>query len=115
MEGENLTQTFRKQIVQRITRNFLDILILRLIQTEPMWGYKIIKKIERLFGIKIRHGALYPLLNSLETNGYVRSKKTTKKGRVRKVYEITSKGIQLVDAYYDLLKEQLQRLDIKEA
>ena len=110
-----MTQTFRKHIVQRMTRNFLDILILRLIQTEPMWGYKIIKKTERLFGIKIRHGALYPLLNSLEAKGYVRSKKTTKGGRVRKVYEITSKGTQLVDAYYDFLREQLQRLDIKEA
>ena len=110
-----MTQDFRKQIVQRITRNFLDILILRLIKTEPMWGYKIIKKTEKLFGIRIRHGALYPLLNSMEANGYVRSKKIAKGGRVRKVYEITSKGIQLVDAYYDFLKEQLQRLDIKEA
>ena len=110
-----MTQTFRKQIVQRITRNFLDILVLRLIHTEPMWGYSIIKKTERLFGIKLRHGALYPLLNQLEANGYVRSKKTTKGGRVRKVYEITSKGIQLVDAYYDFLREQLQKLDIKEA
>ena len=110
-----MTETFRKQFVQRITRNFLDILILRLIQTEPMWGYKIIKKTERLLGIKLRHGALYPLLNSMEAKGYVRSKKTTKGGRVRKVYEITSKGIQLVDAYYDFLREQLQKLDIKEA
>ena len=110
-----MTQTFRNRIVQRMTRNFLDVLILRLIQTEPMWGYKIIKKTERLFGIKIRHGALYPLLNSMEAKDYVRSKKTTKGGRVRKVYEITSKGTQLVDAYYDFLKEQLQSLDIKEA
>ena len=95
--------------------DFLDILILRFIQTEPIWGYKIIKKTERLFGLKIRHGTLYPLLNSMETKGYIRSQKKTERGRVRKVYEITSKGIQLVDAYYDFLKEQLQRLDIKEA
>ena len=110
-----MTQNFRREIVQRITRNFLDILILRLIQTEPMWGYKVIKNIEKLFGVKIRHGALYPLLNSLETNGFVRSKKLAQGGRVRKVYEITPKGIQLVDSYYDFLREQLQRLDIKEA
>lgn len=114
MERETLNQNFRKQIVQRVTRNFLDILILRLTQTEPMWGYKIIKTIQRLFGIRIRHGALYPLLNSMEAKGFVRSRKMAKGGRVRKVYEITSKGTQLVDAYYDFLKEQLQRLDIKE-
>ena len=114
METETLTQTFRKQIVQRITRNFLDVLILRLVQREPMWGYKIMKKTERLFGMKIRHGALYPLLNSMEAKGYVRSKRTTKGGRVRKVYEITSKGIQLLGAYNEFLKEQLEGLDIKE-
>ena len=114
MESETLTQTFRREIVRRVSRNFLDILILRLIQTEPMWGYKIIKKIEKLFGIKIRHGALYPLLNRLEANGFVSSKKIAKGGRVRKVYEITSKGIQFIDSYYDFLREQLQGLDIKD-
>ena len=79
-----------------------------------MWGYKIIKKTKMLFDIKLRHGALYPLLNSLEAEGYARSEKITKEGRVRKVYKITPKGIQLVDAYHDFLKEQLEGLDIKE-
>jgi predicted transcriptional regulator len=32
---------------------------------------------------------------------------------VRKVYEITSKGIQLTEAYYNYLREQLQRKDIE--
>jgi PadR family transcriptional regulator PadR len=110
-----LTEDPKKRIVQRITRNFLDILVLRLIQTEPMWGYKIIQKTRRLFGVKLRHGALYPLLNSLEAEGYARSKKITKEGRVRKVYKITPKGKQLVDAYYTFLKEQLEKKDIEEA
>ena len=102
----------KKQIVQRITRNFLDILILRLIQAKPMWGYKIIKKTDKLFGVKLRHGALYPLLNSLESEEYVSSKKITKKGRVRKVYYLSPKGKQLIEAYNQFLKEQLQGLDI---
>ncbi len=108
-----MTEHFRKQIVQRLNRNFLDILILRLIKAEPMWGYRIIKKTEKLFGIKLRHGALYPLLNSLETEGYAKSKKITKRGRVRKVYTITPKGTQLVDTYHEVLKEQLQKLDLR--
>ena len=112
---KKLTDDPQKQIVQRITRNFLDILILRLIQAEPMWGYKIIKKTERLFGIKLRHGALYPLLNTLEAENYVKSNKITKGGRVRKVYTITQKGTLLVDAYNSFLKQQLEGQDIKEA
>jgi PadR family transcriptional regulator PadR len=110
-----LSEDPKKQIVQRINRNFTDILVLRLIQTEPMWGYKIIKKTEKLFGIKLRHGALYPLLNTLETAGYVSSIKTTKTGRIRKVYQITPKGTELVDAYHDVIKEQLEKVDLKEA
>jgi PadR family transcriptional regulator PadR len=110
-----LTENFRKRIVQRITRNFLDILVLRLIQTEPMWGYKIIKETKRLFGIKLRHGALYPLLNSLEAKGYAKSKKISRGGRVRKVYTITQKGTKLVDAYHEVLEEQQQKLDLKTA
>jgi PadR family transcriptional regulator PadR len=109
-----LTEDPQKQIVQRIARNFLDILILRLIQQEPMWGYKIIKKTQKLFGIKLRHGALYPLLNSLEADGYVKSNKTTKAGRIRKVYEITPKGTELVYAYNSILKQQLEGQDLKE-
>ncbi|RLI16065.1 hypothetical protein DRO44_05690, partial [Candidatus Bathyarchaeota archaeon] len=61
-----MTETFQKEIVQRITKNLLDIQILKLINTEPMWGYKIKKEVETRFGVKLRHGALYPLLNSLE-------------------------------------------------
>ena len=109
-----MTENPKKQIVQRLTRNFLDILILRLIQIEPMWGYKIIKKTKRLFGLNLRHGALYPLLNTLEKEGYVKSIKITKKGRTRKVYEIAPKGVQLVSAYYDYLKEQIEKLDLIE-
>ncbi|MDG6222410.1 MAG: helix-turn-helix transcriptional regulator [Candidatus Bathyarchaeota archaeon] len=89
-------------------------MILRLIQSEPMWGYKLIKKTKTLFGIKLRHGALYPLLNTLESEGYAQSEKITIKGRIRKVYYITQKGTQLVDAYYDFLKEQLEKLDLQE-
>lgn len=113
VESETLTNLAIKEFRQRFAKDFLDILVLRLVQTEPMWGYKIIRKVEKLFEIKIRHGALYPLLNSLEVNGLLKSKKEVRGRRVRKVYEITRKGIQLVDSYHDFLREQLQMLNIK--
>jgi len=111
-ERENLTENLEEEIVQRIVRNFLDIQILRLIQTEPMWGYRILKKIEDIFGIKIRHGALYPLLNSLEAKGFLKSKREVKKGRIRKTYEITPKGNQVTESYYHALKQQLEKADL---
>lgn len=102
-----MTQGFKKEIVRHIFRNLLDIMVLKLVRADPMWGYKMIKIVEEKYEIKLRHGALYPLLNNLERKGFLRSKKETKKGRVRKIYEITSKGIQLVDAYNEFLREQI--------
>jgi len=112
-EREKLTENPEEEIVQRIIRNFLDIQILRLIQTQPMWGYTILKKIETKYGIKIRHGALYPLLNSLKAKGFLKSKKEVKKGRIRKIYEITPKGNQLIESYYNALKQQLETINLE--
>jgi len=102
-----MPESFKEEIVQRIFRNFLDIMVLRLVQAEPTWGYKIIKNVEKEYGVKLRHGALYPLLNSLEEKGFLRSKKEARGGRVRKVYEVTSKGIQILDAYIDFLQSHI--------
>lgn len=109
-----LTETYVKEFRERFTRDFLDILVLRLIHSEPMWGYKIIKKVEKLFNIKLRHGALYPLLKALKTNGFLISKEEVRGRRVRIVYEITPKGTHLVESYYNSLREQLQVLNIRD-
>ena len=108
-----MAETFRKEIVRRMTKNLPDIQMLRLIQTQPMWGYKIKKQVEAIFGVKLRHGALYPLLNGLEQKGFLTSEKQRHGGRTRKVYTITRKGKQYIEAYNSTLKEQLEGLDIE--
>jgi DNA-binding PadR family transcriptional regulator len=96
-----------------MTKNLLDIQMLRLIQAQPMWGYRIKKQVEQKFNVRLRHGALYPLLNSLEKTGFLKSHKQKHGGRTRKVYTITRKGIQYLYIYNSILKEQLEGLDIK--
>ncbi len=102
-----MTETYRKEIVQHIIRNLLDIQLLRIIQTQPTWGYKIKKQFEADFNVKLRHGALYPTLNSLEKKGFVESKKQQKDGRARKVYSITNDGRLYLQTYYSILQSQL--------
>lgn len=99
-------ESFKTAIVQRVFRNFLDVMILRIVHAEPMWGYKMIKQVKEHYGVKLRHGALYPTLNTLEKKGLLRSTKETNAGRTRKVYRITLKGTKLVEAYNEFLKEQ---------
>ncbi len=102
-----MPESFKNGIVERLFRNLLDLMVLRMVQTKPMWGYKIIKLVEEQYQIKLRHGALYPLLKKLEKSGFLRSSRETKHGRTRKIYEITSKGIHLVEAYNEFLREEI--------
>jgi DNA-binding PadR family transcriptional regulator len=108
-----MTQPFRKEIVQRITRNLLDIQILRLLKTQPMWGYKIKKLAETEFDVKLRHGALYPLLNTMEQKGFVTSQKEQQGGRTRKVYTMTRKGQEYIETYNTIIKEQMKSKNTK--
>jgi DNA-binding PadR family transcriptional regulator len=102
-----MEENLKKEIVQHITKNLLDIQILALISKEPAWGYKIKKQLEAFSGLKIRHGALYPLLKKLEDKGLIKSQKQQQGKRVRKIYTATQKGKQYVEAYYNILKEQV--------
>jgi DNA-binding PadR family transcriptional regulator len=53
------------------------------------------------------------MLNPLETNGLLQSKKELQKSRVRKVYEITPKGKQFLHAHYVFLKEKINAHDLR--
>jgi len=108
-----VSETFKTQIVQRIGRNLTDIMILRIVSTQPIWGYKIIKTIETMYHIKLGHGITYPLLRTLEKGGFIQSTQKKHGGRIRKIYSITPIGIQLIDTYNEYLKEQIAMRDIK--
>jgi PadR family transcriptional regulator PadR len=103
-----MTEQYKKEIVQRIIKNLLDIQLLRMVNTQPSWGYKIKKQVEQDFNIKLRHGALYPALNDLEKKGFLQSQTQQKEGRARKVYKITKEGKTYLTIYFSILKEQLE-------
>jgi DNA-binding PadR family transcriptional regulator len=100
---------YQKEIIQRLTKNLLDIQLLRLVEAEPMWGYKIKKTVESTLGIKLRHGALYPMLNQLEKEGFLTSVRQQQSGRARKVYTATDKGKKYLESYRAVLKKQIKK------
>jgi DNA-binding PadR family transcriptional regulator len=104
-----LTEDYNSEIVQRVTRNLLDIQLLRLIQEQPwVWGYRIQKTVEADSHVKLGHGALYPTLNALEQRGFLKSSYRRESGRARKVYTITDKGEAYLQTYYAFLRSQLE-------
>lgn len=96
-----------------MTRNLLDVQIVRLLATQPMWGYMVKKQVEARFNVKLRHGALYPMLNSLEKQGFLAGQQERQGGRRRKVYAITRRGEEYIELYNTILGEQLDSKDIE--
>ena len=106
-----MVETYRKEIVQHVIRNLLDIQLLRIVQAKPTWGYRIKKQVETEFDMKLRHGALYPALNALEARGFLESRRERESGRSRKVYAITENGRLYLQAYYGILRAQVEGED----
>jgi DNA-binding PadR family transcriptional regulator len=103
-----MQENLKKEIVQHVTKNLLDIQILTLINREPAWGYKIKKQIETFSGLKIRHGALYPLLKKLEDKGLITSQKQQQGKRTRKIYTLTEKGKTYMETCAKTIKELIE-------
>ncbi len=69
-------------------------MVLKIISESDTYGYeiaqKLIKKTDGFFQLK--EGTLYPILHSLEGNGFIDSYKKNENGRERKYYTITVLG-----------------------
>src|SRR5271169_2810312 len=98
-----MSEPYRKEIVQHIIRSLLEIQLVRIVQTKPTWGYQIKKQVEANFDMKLRHGDLYPALNTLEQKGLLESIMQPKGKRPRKVYTITENGRTYLQTYYSII------------
>lgn len=87
-----MTNSYQKEIQTKLTKGLLDMIILQLIDEQPMHGYQIITKIRKTFGIYFGPSTVYPLLATLEKKGYVNSTWYTDSERPRKVYKLTKDG-----------------------
>lgn len=72
-----------------------ELLILRLLRHEEMYGYEIVQAIRSRSEavIAIGEGVVYPVLHALEKDGALRSRRRTVNGRSRIYYSITPAGI----------------------
>jgi len=88
---------FQKEVQTKLTKGLLDLIVLQLLDSQPMHGYQIITKIRKSFGVYFGPSTIYPLLGSLEKKGHVESRWNMESERPRKVYELTSKGKNVLD------------------
>ena len=87
------------QYIQQLIKGVTEAILLYLINEIPMYGYQIIKELEkRTTGyFRLKGGTIYPVLQRLEGKGLIRGRwqQITERQR-RKYYVITDKGRQLL-------------------
>ena len=83
------------KIGKELAKGSTELLVLSVISEEDMYGYQIIKTIEKRSEdvFKMKEGTLYPILHNLESKGYLSSYLVDVSGRSRKYYKITDKGL----------------------
>ncbi|HEY4972589.1 MAG TPA: PadR family transcriptional regulator [Steroidobacteraceae bacterium] len=71
-----------------------ELLILRLLQQQEMYGYEIVQQIRSRTDavIAIGEGVVYPVLHGLERSGALTSRRKTVNGRSRIYYSATAAG-----------------------
>ena len=81
---------------RELMKGSTDSLLLYLISQQAMYGYQIIKELERKSQgyFKFKEGTLYPALHRLEKAGLILGKwQVPPGGRQRRYYHITDKGL----------------------
>lgn len=63
-----------------------------------MWGYELNLAIRDRFRVYLSAGTLYPLLHTLEDGGYIQGAWEAETGRGRRIYRITSRGLEFLAA-----------------
>jgi PadR family transcriptional regulator PadR len=81
-----------KEVQTKLTKGLLDLIVLQFLETEPMHGYQMIITIRKSFGVYLGPSTIYPLLNTLEEKGYIKSEWNMDNERPRKVYSLTNDG-----------------------
>jgi PadR family transcriptional regulator PadR len=71
-----------------------ELLILRLLQQDEMYGYEIVQAIRSHTDsvIAVGEGVVYPVLHGLERDGALKSQRKTINGRSRIYYSVTPVG-----------------------
>lgn len=71
-----------------------ELVILRLLNDQPMYGYELVQRIRVSSGEQLTfgEGCVYPILHRLEALGYLVSKRAQVGGRSRVVYHVSRHG-----------------------
>ena len=92
-----MIRNIEKDWRERVVKNNLDLIVLKLLRSRPQWGYEVNIAIRDRYRVYLSAGTLYPLLHSLESDGYIQGEWEADKRRGRRIYKITDSGINFLE------------------
>jgi PadR family transcriptional regulator, regulatory protein PadR len=78
----------------------------------PIFGLEMIRELER-HGYTLSPGTLYPILHTLERDGYLIAEKRVVGGKIRKYYSATESGRQALAEALVKVRELMDEIDIE--
>jgi len=102
----------QKEAQTKLMKGLLDLVVLQLLNHQPMHGYQIITNIRKSFGVYFGPSTIYPLLGALERKGHVSSTWNMDTDRPRKVYRLTTDGQNLLSFTEDSLNLICRRINL---
>jgi PadR family transcriptional regulator PadR len=85
---------------RELLKGSTDSLLLYMISAKPLYGYQIIKDLEKKSNgyFQFKEGTLYPALHRLERSGWIEGEwQKLENGQERRYYNITAKGLEALN------------------
>ncbi len=101
-----------REVQIKLMRGLLDLVVLQYLRAHPVHGYRIISSLRKNFGVYFGPSTIYPLLSTLEGNGYIKSQWDLQNERPRKVYSITPQGLDLLACTEESLTHIYRKLSL---
>ena len=96
--------SIKKSIQVKLTKNLLYPIILQILDDKPQHGYEILSIIRRSFGVRFGASTIYPILNKMEKDKFLKSSWNMNTGRPQRIYQITIDGKAVLDYTLGSLK-----------
>lgn len=80
----------------QLRKGILEMVILNILRNGALYGLEMVSRLEKIPGLAITEGTIYPLLSRLRAEGLVFAEWIETESRPRRYYSLSEKGRQML-------------------
>lgn len=100
----------KEKVLRKLFLGFIQLHILHHASKEPVFGLWMMEELHE-HGYEISAGTLYPILHGLEKSGLLHASEKIIDGKVRKYYQITAEGNEVLKLAKEKALELIEELE----